>query len=898
MDRKSVFVVIVLLIMTRVVYSQELLHTLDSLIMDSKYEQVISTADDALRRTVESDKIVQLENKKAESLISLGRYDEAGKLLEQIYGLVSNNKLPDEFLARTRTNEGFLDLNKGRNDLAEEKLQSAIGLLENTGKMNTAYAARTVNILGLVYLNTGKYNQAREQIQRALDIRNEIPGVDKELIAASYNDLGLVYSQIDKNKAVEFYSMAMNIYREIHGENHPKIAIAKTNLGIIYRETGQFSQALNNFQSALDIWNSVYPGDHANKAFVMQNNGQTYEKMGAYNRALDDLNKALTMYHNVYGIKHPEVATVLNEIGNVKSSLGEYKEAIQDYQSAIVANVGDFRNYDYHVNPPAANYFNGNVLLYSLLFKAEALESWYFNQTIRLSDLKLALNTLQLCDSLIDRIRQRSINVNDKIALGVIASGVYADGVRIANEVAQNVIFKRSYRELAFFFAEKSKGAVLQEAISDTDAKSFAGIPADLLEKERELKSEISTISQKIAMMAGEKEMEALRKKAFDLNREYESFVGNLEKDYPEYFNLKYNSKAPTVGQVQELLDPSTAVLSYFTDDKNNRLYIFLIGSKYYRIFDKPFTADFDRMITGLRNSLYYDEIMSSELTGSHLYDKLIPRLPSSVKNLIIIPSGRLAIVPFETLVAKNVGDVPYKDVPFLIRQYSIRYEFSAGLLLQKARTKINASPSIFLCAPVSFPPSEKLRNLPGTRQEVSEISDLFKKNHLTASVVTESQANETMVKSDDLQHYNLIHLATHGLVNETDPQLSCVYLQPDEPKDDGILYAGEIYNLKLDANLVTLSACKTGLGKITKGEGVIGLSRALIYAGARNIIVSYWNVADRSTAQLMTDFYQYQISDPQAGFSNNLRKAKLNLLNSGIYSSPYYWAPFILIGY
>ena len=102
--------------------------------------------------------------------------------------------------------------------------------------------------------------------------------------------------------------------------------------------------------------------------------------------------------------------------------------------------------------------------------------------------------------------------------------------------------------------------------------------------------------------------------------------------------------------------------------------------------------------------------------------------------------------------------------------------------------------------------------------------------------------------------------------MNETDPQLSCIYLQPDEPKDDGKLYAGEIYNLKLDANLVTLSACKTGLGKITKGEGVIGLSRALIYAGARNIIVSYWNVADRSTAQLMKDFYQYQIDDPRGG--------------------------------
>ena len=202
MVRKSAFFVLVLLVITQLAHSQDILHKIDSLIMDSKYDQVISTVDEALRGTVESRRMVLLDNKKAESLISLGRYDEAEKLLDQIYALVSNNKLPDQYLAQTRTNEGFLELNKGRNDLAEEKLQSAVSLLENAHEMNTAEAARTVNILGLVYLNTGKYNQAREQIQRALDIRNEIPDIDQELIAASYNDLGLVYSQVDKDKAV------------------------------------------------------------------------------------------------------------------------------------------------------------------------------------------------------------------------------------------------------------------------------------------------------------------------------------------------------------------------------------------------------------------------------------------------------------------------------------------------------------------------------------------------------------------------------------------------------------------------------------------------------------------------------------------------------------------------
>jgi CHAT domain-containing protein len=147
------------------------------------------------------------------------------------------------------------------------------------------------------------------------------------------------------------------------------------------------------------------------------------------------------------------------------------------------------------------------------------------------------------------------------------------------------------------------------------------------------------------------------------------------------------------------------------------------------------------------------------------------------------------------------------------------------------------------------------------------------------------------------LKDYSLIHLATHGIVDETSPELSRIYLQSDSEAEDGNLFAGEIYNLQLNANLVSLSACQTGLGKISKGEGVIGLSRALVYAGAKNIIVSFWSVADESTAELMTDFYKYLLENPSASYSSDLRQAKLGMLNSK-YASPYYWAPFILIGF
>ncbi|HLF33456.1 MAG TPA: CHAT domain-containing tetratricopeptide repeat protein [Cyclobacteriaceae bacterium] len=883
----------------RISQGQALVRYLDSMIMDSQYTRVISTVNNSLGSVTSiKDKII-LENRKAESLTGLGEFEEAGALLDQILQECHDNKnLSPFYQAITIANMGFLNLNKGRNDLAEQEIAESLKIFEETGTMHSLDAAKVLNNLGLVYMNTGKYNQAEEYMLSALNIRKEFASTMPELTAASYNDLGLVYSQIDDNKAIRFYDQALGLYKEIHGESHPKIAIVTTNIAILYRKLKRNNEAISFFESALKIWEGVYEGPHSNKAFVLFNIGQAYDNIKAVNLALDHYDRALNMYHEVYGNKHPQIAAVYNAMGNLRLAQGDYSASLRLFQSAMKANLTDFNSDDIRSNPHIVNYLNGNVLLYSLLYKAEALEQEYFGKTLRFSNLRLALNALVLCDSLIDRLRQHSQNESDKIALGSVSSNIYSAGIRISAAAAENALSKRSYQELAFFFAEKSKAAVLQEAISDTNAKAYAGIPSEMLEEEKSLKSELATLSRKIAQSAGDQGQARLRETAFILNRKYSDFIKGLEKEYPEYFNLKYNSTAPSIADLQAVLEPSTAALSYFIDQDNERLYIFYISKYRFRIFQKPLAVETDRMITGLRNSLYYDEIMSVMMTAGYLYKELIPPIPAGVKKLIIIPADRLCVLPFETLVSEKYREGGYGNAAFLIKKYSVQYEFSAGLLLQKSKMDPNHIQSIFLCAPVTFQASGSLADLPGTETEVNTISELFSTKHLTASIYTGRNAKESEIKSGEIKNYGYLHLATHGVVDESNPELSRIYFSPSLPEDDGMLYTGEIYNLRLDARLVTLSACKTGLGKITRGEGVIGLSRALIYAGSRNIMVSFWNVADLSTAQLMKDFYGYQIDQPGSGFSDNLRLAKLNLLMSKEYSAPYYWAPFILIGF
>jgi CHAT domain-containing protein/Tfp pilus assembly protein PilF len=869
---------------------------LDSLMLLGDYDQVLNAVNTAEKLSMPASNRAIVQNKKAEALIHLGRFDEAEKTLGNL------QQDEDPFYQGIRkTNYGLLYMNQGRFDLAEQSLLDAISEFEKNGKNETLEAAQAITNLGLVYNASGSYSKAKDQLMRALAIREKIVKPDHELLAASYNDLGLAYANIDNDKALDYYEKAAAIYKSVHGGEHPKIAIANINNGLIYRKLELYGDATNNFENALKIWEKVYPGAHPTKAFALMNLGQTYLMTGNRKAAVGYYERALEMYRKTYGDKHPDIAQVLNALGNIQVAEGHFEDGLQRYQEAMIANSSGFTDSSVKANPTLKDFYNGHVLLYSMLFKAEAFEKQYLEKTLRFNDLISSLSTLQACDSLIDILRQQTTNENDKIALGVIASDVYADGVRVASESALNALKKKPYQELAFYFAEKSKSAVLLESISDANAKSFAGIPNSLMEEEKVLKSAIALTTQKLSQKPDPASEKQLRESAYTLGRNYEAFVRKLEQDYPAYFNLKFNSTSPSITQIQKGLDDKTAVISYFIDDKNSRLYSFAITRKSYRVTEKGLPKELDKYITGLRNSIYFSEMKSFVLTAGKLGQLLIPKIPGAIKSIVILPTGRLSVIPFEALLtSEKIQTNTFAQLPYLIQNYSVRYEFSASLLLQKSAKKSEAkASSILLYAPVNFPNVDGLPELPGTEAEVRAISSMFTAKDMKATVNLFDQANESLIKETAISDYNVLHLATHGVVDEYNPELSRIFLQTTTPSEDGNLFAGEIYNLKLNADLVTLSACQTGLGKISKGEGVIGLSRALVYAGARNIIVSYWSVADESTAELMKEFYRGLLSKGQIGdFHSSLQDAKVNLMQGGKFASPYYWAPFILIGF
>ncbi len=863
-------------------------HTYSQSKVEQKIDSLIASADyaSALNLIRSQSATPILTNKEAEVLMDLGKLDAAEKILTEI----TNN---DPFInAITQSNLGFLYLLKGRSDRALEKLQQASHEFKISGYGKTKEAARCLSNLSLLYWSTGKINQAEENGIAALQLRQSIFGNESEEAAASLNDLGLVYGQSDPDKALTYYEQALVVYEKLHQQDHPKIAIAKTNIGLMYLKSELYGDAVNNFESAQAIWKKIYPGGHANEALALANLGQTYKRMHDNKASLGYYEKALVIYKKSYGDKHPDLSAVYNQTGNIKLGENKFTDALVDFQSAICANSPSFNEKDVSKNPAVASFYNSKVLLYSFQLKAQALEGLHYGKTLKLSDLVLALNTLQSCDTLIDNIRHHSENENDKIELGALANEIYEDGVRIAFSISEMTIHSKTYRQTAFYFAEKSKSAVLQESIADAQAQSFAGIPDELLEDEKNKKSTIALLVQKLSEKPGADEEKRLRGLLFNANTEYGQFIKKLEKDYPEYYNLKFRPATANVNDVQKTLQADQATVSYFIEGKNKKLYQFIITQKKFQVHSLTIPEDFARNCKGLTNSLLFNNFNTYRSTAS-LSKLLIPRLPASIKKIIIIPSGRLGAIPFEALAYRKIKGSDFTTVSFMIKRWAISYEFAAGLMLQKSKTKSLAAENIFLCAPINFSERQNLSDLPGTEKEVNAISKLFSSN---SKISIHEDANEAVVKSKDISNYNYLHFATHGLVDATDPALSRIFLN-SQGNEDGSLYCGEIYNLNMNADLVVLSACETGLGKISKGEGVIGLSRALVYAGAKNIIVSFWKVADESTAELMVDFYKIHLQDKIKTLSEVLQRAKLDLIKDNKYASPYYWAPFVLIG-
>lgn len=314
-------------------------------------------------------------------------------------------------------------------------------------------------------------------------------------------------------------------------------------------------------------------------------------------------------------------------------------------------------------------------------------------------------------------------------------------------------------------------------------------------------------------------------------------------------------------------------------------------------------------------------------------------------KRLLVVADGALNYIPFEALIT-SAANADFSSAPYLIKTNEVVYAPSASVIaaIRQQTTKPSGRSMLVVADPVfnsvdnrargaatATAPSETrglglasavadvaglqggaatttaatasmqglpLARLDGTRAEADQISKLAKASGGQADVWLDLNASEENVETRDTSKYRVIHIATHGLLDAERPQFTGLVLSLIGNKSqDGFLRTDEVFNLRLGAPLVMLSACETGLGKEKRGEGVMGLTRAFLYAGAPTVGVSLWSVADKSTAELMSEFYKRLLASDNASASTSLRAAQLEMIGGKKYSAPFYWAPFVLVG-
>ncbi len=795
---------------------------------------------------------------------NLGKYDSALTYFEkavnntkEIYG-GNHPSLGTEYANASLTYQ-----KKGDYDKAIEYAFKSLELKRNAFGENHEDVATIYSNIGAFYFYIGENDLALEYYLKGLSIELKLLKDNNPVFGYRYNNISMAYRvKGDYDKAIEYAVKSKEIMSKSYGENHPNYATIINNIGRIYSDKKEFDKALEYFQKSYKIFKDKFGDSHPVVAQIQKNIGETYTNKGEYQKGLNVLQQALAIRINSLGSKNIKVAETYNQIGENYYKQSNFDSSLIFFQKAILSSADGFNEKNYYSNPFLKDALHKNELLNALSFKAKALNK-KFKVSNNVQDLKCALTTCQLCDELIFQIRRNYKSEWSKLAIEKSYFNIYEEGISTSlNLFAETK--DNQYKKAAFEFAEKSKAGILLDAIAESNAKRFSNIPDSLIEKENQLKVDLSYYDTQIQKEKSNKKnidslkLNELQNALFSLSRQHEQLINSLEKNYHNYFHLKYQPPIHSLTEIENAtLTSNSALLEYFVGD--NSLYIFLLKNNFLDVKEISLNFSLNKLVNNFRESLSNLEFDDYTTTAQKLYSILISPIKnelSDINKVFIIPDGILNYLSFESLISKAPSGnkvVNFSDLNYLIKNFEISYYYSCATLAEfkanpperennfigfapvfddkNTKTKIASvfSTDVFASTTRSVNVENKFYSaLPESEKELKGILNLYQEKDFPGIIYTHSSAREELIKSDKIKNYKYIHIASHGFINEAKPKLSGILFTIEDSTniEDGILYSDEIYNLNLNADLLVLSACESGLGKIVKGEGVIGLTR------------------------------------------------------------------------
>ncbi|MEM7368746.1 MAG: CHAT domain-containing protein [Bacteroidota bacterium] len=591
--------------------------------------------------------------------------------------------------------------------------------------------------------------------------------------------------------------------------------------------------------------------------------------------------------------RHTYIGMTYLSLGKIAEAQGYKTQALDYYQLALLNNCYTFSDSNFLANPPLEDVKpSGNNLPEILIARAQ-LQRELAAETNSITGLDSALNSYRLLIEVTDRERRLIQKKESTYHFLLSTSRAFHESIDLCWELYQ-LTNDSIYIQQAFQLMERSKAVLLLESLKDTEARYQAGIPDSILQIEHSLALDIASEKDRLLSLSPTNDdydylLKEQKKRIFDLQLQSDQLQKNLRNDYPLYHDIRYEQASISLREVQEKTSTqNTCLLEYYWSKE--AVYAIWINGPHIG-FQKLDTAHhYRKELTNILNSLHTPQRFEEEHALTHpmseLYQWLIAPLIQdlqSTNKLIIIPDGPLGYLPFDILVREPSTTTPN----YLIDRFAISYANSATFLSRQPPKNEESLPFI------GFGPryqGELL--LPYTEKEVDELQQLMGGDGYKGIGATEEQFRT--VAPDG----NILHLAMHGFPDSDNPSQSYLLFHADtSTEEDGQLYAFELYNLELSAQLAVLSACHTGYGPIAKGEGIRSLALAFQYAGCPSVVMSLWEANGVVAKELMPLFYVYL----KQGYSKNeaLRQAKLDFLaNSPEHlHDPRMWANFVLIG-
>ena len=460
----------------------------------------------------------------------------------------------------------------------------------------------------------------------------------------------------------------------------------------------------------------------------------------------------------------------------------------------------------------------------------------------------------------------------------------------------------KGFDQEAFLFAEKSKARGFLAGLLSPEADVPPGAEPGLRTEERRIHRAITLIQlglQSPTIAPGRRR--ALLRRLDTAESERRDFLIRIRKRDAAAFRFHYIQPYDCAAVQERLLGPATALLEYVIGEEFSAAFLLTRAGLTVAPLPplsalNPLVANYLRFLT-LGGQGDFPARSGGARLGALLLAPFRETLGRGIKSLIVIPDGPLHYLPFETLI--DAG----RSSRFLVEDFDVRYGASASCLINlKDRPVPERYAMDFLGLANPFPTrafglsvDEDLSfpALPDSLKEIRDIRGHF--DPAKTTVLLGHDAQERAFKSLPLTDYRIIHLAAHGFFDDRNWWRSSLILLPDpQGSEDGFLQPDDVYGLRLAPELLVLSACETGIGRLEKGEGVNGLSYAFFYAGARSILLSLWSVPDRTTAAFMVSFYDYWLAGRPKSEALRLAKIKTLRLNGG---NPFYWAAFVLLG-